>query len=61
MRKLSKQLIVGNHFRNVERQLAQISRILSDSMKEETEEVMCGAAEVERMITHDLKRVEVQS
>ena len=61
MRKLSKHLIVGNHFRNVERQLAQMSRILSDNMNQETEEVMCGAAEVEGMIKHDLKRVEVQS
>ena len=46
---------MGNHFRNVERQLEQMLRILSE------EEVMCGAVEVERMIKHDLKRVEVQS
>ena len=52
---------MSNHFRSVERQLAQMSRILSDSLKEETKEVGCGAAEVEKMITHDLKRIEVKS
>ena len=54
MRKLSKHLIVGNHFRSVEGQLEQMLRILSE------EKVMCGAAEVEGMIKDDLKRVEVQ-